>query len=509
LGLLGFPLPFVSGQEVPRSDQRANVRSYSEVQRSDFFSFFKVSEVARSSDSGGGAVIRLKPGGPTSRFIDIELKVDGSMIIQDARLLIDRRWVGTRKVLNPHARDVTKSFIYDLVATADAAQARLFVLAIMDLQGETDSLVWRRQEAQEAGPRPSDVRRAVQVYTGDSPRLVVQMSAADLAFANVDSEGRQRLRVSITRRADATRAPVGGGAAGRPSREALRRDSAAFWRRGGDLEQVLSDYEAASGEPAIAVVNRELVADAGAVSSKRMAVPAEIFLLYLPFALRFFPQAPVSVQVTGGNIGHAILAADISDGLDTLYYEETWRQGSFLAHGNNRAGTAAVPSSRPPTDWSPYKNPWMITIRDFRKVAYAYVVPFSFVESYERYSTLISGDLEVAIAEYRSRLHAAPDSARLILWRLERWAHVLFTMGQIKEALASLKMRRALIPTDTYAALNLAEAYLAAGDTTNGTREYEAVLTLAETDTATLPAHRRRAAGIAAGRLRAIRAKTR
>ena len=82
---------------------------YSELQQSEFFSFFNISEIKIEKTPELTEIRYLKPGG-FQEFIDILFKIKDDEI-KEAQLILERSWIGNHKKINPFGTDITKSFI--------------------------------------------------------------------------------------------------------------------------------------------------------------------------------------------------------------------------------------------------------------------------------------------------------------------------------------------------------------------------------------------------------------
>lgn len=168
---------------------------YIGLTKTDFFSFFNITETNRAKTEEGIVRISLKPGG-FQEHIDIEIKVDEKGSILRADLFLDRDWIGDWKKINPFGKDIAKSFIECLYTKHERSQVRDLVSAIWRLKGVNDEVIsFKKGEESEDSTK---MRRATDVYTGKEKLYTMMLSQSEIIIENLRQGGRERLRITIS-----------------------------------------------------------------------------------------------------------------------------------------------------------------------------------------------------------------------------------------------------------------------------------------------------------------------
>lgn len=471
-GLFLVPPSAAWAQSPPRGPAKAasaaaEPDSYEELKKSEFFSFFNLSEVKRVPAESGDLQIELKTGG-FREFIDMKLTVDKQDWAREAVLLIDRSWIGDAKRLSPFAKDLAKSFISALTASRDRKQAKLFTDAIWNLKGTEDRVVSLRQDAESSGPLPPDVSKALDVYVGTQRRLRAPMLATDLILENVTADGRDRLRITVRRlsRSTAADSPPAAAATGGEARAAAG--------DGSDLAGALRMSSLVFGNRAMAIVNKELKAPRDDEVKAKLVVSPDEILMSLQLALLFHENETVQLLIHDGTSGHSVLAMGRSQVVDPVEYLETWPQGSFLERSNNQGGVAAVPSSE--------RKFWLVKAEELRRVLYAILLDLEYLKQIAAFCSLVSQDEAGTVAEYRKRAEKDPQNYSTAEGRLDRLGQVFRAHGMKLRALVTLKLNLELHPQSAGAALRLAEVYAEQGNAALAGAHYQKALALVEKD---------------------------
>ncbi len=168
---------------------------YEEFQKSEFASFFNVQEVERIQEPNGFFRLHLKTGG-FQEFVDIELRLDASLQLQQASLELARAWIGDEDSLNPFARDICKSFIHDL-ADINNKKIQDLVEGIWDLHGKKDEVIYIKSPAPSA-TRLAETQRAIKVFSGVLPLLEINLPKFKLKMENIEISGKALLRVTFS-----------------------------------------------------------------------------------------------------------------------------------------------------------------------------------------------------------------------------------------------------------------------------------------------------------------------
>ncbi len=91
---------------------------YEELQESDFWKFFHLSETAREEAADARTLVKLQPGGFADK-LDLELELGDGGRVRRALLALDRSWVANPETgLDPFALDIAASFVRTLTPPA-------------------------------------------------------------------------------------------------------------------------------------------------------------------------------------------------------------------------------------------------------------------------------------------------------------------------------------------------------------------------------------------------------
>jgi hypothetical protein len=177
------------------SDQR--LIEYKKLKESDLFTFFNFSEIGRRKGDKGLAMVSFKPGG-FQEFIDIAMQMDVAGIIHSAVLLMDRKWIGNERTINPFGKDLAKSFIQQITPEADRDEIEPIVFILWDMIGQEDQVIGIKPTEISHIPEEQGVASVVDVYKGIRKSFVYQMSESIMKIENVVDGGRDRLKISIS-----------------------------------------------------------------------------------------------------------------------------------------------------------------------------------------------------------------------------------------------------------------------------------------------------------------------
>jgi hypothetical protein len=169
---------------------------YNKLKESDLFTFFNVSEIGRRKGEKGLAMVSFKPGG-FQEFIDIAMQMDVAGLIHSAVLLMDRKWIGNKKTINPFGKDLAKSFIQHMTPEADQYDVEPIVFILWDMIGKEDQVIGIKSTAAEEFPEQQGVAAIVDVYKGIEKEFTYQMSKSMLKIENVVDGGRDRLKIIV------------------------------------------------------------------------------------------------------------------------------------------------------------------------------------------------------------------------------------------------------------------------------------------------------------------------
>jgi hypothetical protein len=168
---------------------------YNTLKESDLFTFFNFSEVGRRKGEKGLAMVSFKPGG-FQEFIDIAMQMDVAGKIYSAVLLMDRKWIGNEKTINPFGKDLCKSFIQQMTPEEDRMEIEPVVFILWDMIGKEDQVIGVKPVGT-AVPSDKGVAMIVDVYKGIEKEFTFEMTKSKMKIENVVDGGRDRLRISV------------------------------------------------------------------------------------------------------------------------------------------------------------------------------------------------------------------------------------------------------------------------------------------------------------------------
>jgi hypothetical protein len=170
---------------------------YKKLKESDLFAFFNFSEIGRRKGEKGLAMVSFKPGG-FQEFIDIAMQMDVAGSIFSAVLLMDRKWIGNEKTINPFGKDLAKSFIQQMTPEVDREEIESIVFILWDMIGREDQVIGIRPVDTSYSQGEQGVASVVDVYKGLKKTFTYQMSESIMRIENVVDGGRERLKISIS-----------------------------------------------------------------------------------------------------------------------------------------------------------------------------------------------------------------------------------------------------------------------------------------------------------------------
>lgn len=171
---------------------------YKKLKESDLFTFFNFSEVGRRKGEKGLAMVSLKPGG-FQEFIDIAMHMDVSGRIFSGVLLMDRKWIGNEKTINPFGKDLAKSFIQEMTPEEDRMEIEPVIFILWDMIGREDQVIGVKSAGLTIS-REEGVAMIVDVYKGIENEFIYEMSQSKMKIENVVDGGRDRLKITVSSR---------------------------------------------------------------------------------------------------------------------------------------------------------------------------------------------------------------------------------------------------------------------------------------------------------------------
>ncbi|MHA1368513.1 MAG: hypothetical protein ACTSWN_01190 [Promethearchaeota archaeon] len=164
--------------------------------RSDFFSFFGIHEVKREKTTDGFERLYFKPGG-FQDHIDIMFLVTDDGKIKECVLVLDREWMGSVSNVNIFARDITKSFLNDLLPKVENDIVRPIIDEIWDFDRLTNLDIYAGIKLDEESSRGT-VKEFIDVFLGLKERFYLSLKESDLNIENLQDQGKEKFRLSMT-----------------------------------------------------------------------------------------------------------------------------------------------------------------------------------------------------------------------------------------------------------------------------------------------------------------------
>jgi hypothetical protein len=171
--------------------------SFTSFRYTDFYSFFNLTEMQREKMDSLHC-IHLKPGG-FQTHIDIEVMINEDEYLLNGVLTLDREWIGDASSINVFAKDITKSFIHDLLEGGDQQEARPIMDALIAVRGSHDTVITLGNEDHPAVQEVSvpELSLLVRAFTGEQPSWSYQTANTLISLDNITENEQKKLRVSI------------------------------------------------------------------------------------------------------------------------------------------------------------------------------------------------------------------------------------------------------------------------------------------------------------------------
>ncbi len=171
--------------------------TFTNFRYTDFYSFFNVTEIQREK-VGSTHRIHLKPGG-FQTHIDIEIMIDKDEYLLNGVLTLDREWIGNANSINVFAKDITKSFIHDLLEDGDRQEAQPIVDALSAVRGNLDRVITLGDEDHPAVEEISvpELMLLVQAFVGDQPSWSYETANTLISLDNTVENEKSKLRLSV------------------------------------------------------------------------------------------------------------------------------------------------------------------------------------------------------------------------------------------------------------------------------------------------------------------------
>ncbi len=167
--------------------------NFKDLADTDFFSFFHIHEIESKSGPNGTVIKIMKPGG-FKEFIDIDFTLldDGTII--EARLRLDKGWIGNKNHLNPFANDIAKSYIYLFGNGEKYNEIKVLSDYIYHLKGIDDEVIYVQGHEPSLSTLPENIEGAINVYLGNREIWELDLGEIKLEMRQI-SENKPKVMV--------------------------------------------------------------------------------------------------------------------------------------------------------------------------------------------------------------------------------------------------------------------------------------------------------------------------
>ncbi|TFF94099.1 MAG: hypothetical protein EU544_04920 [Promethearchaeota archaeon] len=170
---------------------------YSQFKETDFFQFFNLNEVGRERVAGNER-ISLKPGG-FQEHIDIILDISENLI-SEARLYLDRIWIGDENSINSFAKDICKSFLAALIPDALNQEFKIsLVQGIWNMRGRKDRVICLDKVILNWEDSNPQVKQFLEVIRGTKVSASIELGILRIIMENLREKetGKERLYIKL------------------------------------------------------------------------------------------------------------------------------------------------------------------------------------------------------------------------------------------------------------------------------------------------------------------------
>jgi len=170
---------------------------YSQFKETDFFQFFNLNAVEREGITGNEK-ISLKPGG-FQDHIDIIINISENLI-SEARLYLDRIWIGDENSINSFAKDIGKSFLAALIPDALNQEFKIsLVQGIWNMRGKKDRVICMDKVIRNWEDFNPQVKQFLDVFRGTKLSASIELVILRIMMENVQEKetGKERLYIKL------------------------------------------------------------------------------------------------------------------------------------------------------------------------------------------------------------------------------------------------------------------------------------------------------------------------
>jgi hypothetical protein len=162
----------------------------------DFFSFFKVHQVATVPMLEVSVIKKFKPGG-FQESIDIDIVEDTKEDLLSASILLDRSWLGDETHLNPFALDITKSFLNTFTPPPDQSKMHELAEKLFQLHGTRDEVISLTHAEKKSPPKSTAFKHLEACVMNKMQEVEIKLTTCNVSFKNLDLKAKQRFELGI------------------------------------------------------------------------------------------------------------------------------------------------------------------------------------------------------------------------------------------------------------------------------------------------------------------------
>jgi len=167
----------------------------SELQQSDFYTFFNLHEITTTKTSKNNII--LKPGG-FQEYISIEIKIDEQENVNEAILILDHEWIGNIELINPFGKDIAKSFIGTIIPPKVNSEFRdSLITSLWNMKGTKDVIICIDKVVRGWEDSNLDVKAFLDVYRNLNNEAKKILDNYELIMKNVNEDGKKLLKIII------------------------------------------------------------------------------------------------------------------------------------------------------------------------------------------------------------------------------------------------------------------------------------------------------------------------
>ncbi|MHA1311870.1 MAG: hypothetical protein ACTSWR_12090 [Candidatus Helarchaeota archaeon] len=157
--------------------------NYNDFKKTEFYKFFNLNKT-KTSIKDDMTEIYFKTGG-FQEFIDIIILINKNNDIIEAKLIIEREWIGNIKNINPFGKDIVKSFISVFTPLNDKNKINKIIETIWNLKGENDYILYIKGPEKKQHKLNEKEQKVIDVYLNLIPFTEFKLKSSTFLFRNI------------------------------------------------------------------------------------------------------------------------------------------------------------------------------------------------------------------------------------------------------------------------------------------------------------------------------------